>query len=68
MGDINRRVARVIVRVGKAPSSLASAFDYIERLLVAPPEAFDVTDEKSSSPASIFHHPERPFWPRSAKM
>lgn len=47
MGAVCRRAAQVIVWLGKAPSSLASAFDYIERLKVARLEAFDGIHDES---------------------
>lgn len=48
MGAIYRRAAPVIVWLGKAPSSLTSAFDYI-RSMVARPDQFDLIYGESSS-------------------
>ena len=47
MGAIYRRAAQVIVWLGKAPSSLTYAFDYI-RSMVARPDEFDALYNDSS--------------------
>ena len=48
MGAIYRRAAQVAVWLGKAPSSLDSAFEIIERLMIARPDEFDAIYDESS--------------------